>query len=80
VVRLEMRSMKLAEAKDYVAGRLGASVADLADPLVMHEVRGEFRLGRVFETETTYADDPSPREAKRNIAARLDLQTNGAGR
>jgi len=34
----------------------------------------------VFETETTYPDDPSPQEAKRNIAARLDLQINGAGR
>jgi len=55
-------------------------VADLADPLVMHGVRGELRLGRVFETETTYPDDPSPQEAKRNIAARLDLKINGAGR
>jgi len=34
----------------------------------------------VFETETTYPDDPSPQEAKGNIAARLDLQINGAGR
>jgi len=81
VARLEMaRGMKLAEAKDYVAVKLGTSVADLADPLVMHEVRGELRLGRVFETETTYPDDPSPQEAKRNIAARFDLPINGAGR
>jgi len=81
VARLEMaRGMKLAEAKVYVAERLGTSVADLADPLVMHGVRGELRLGRVFETETTYPDDPSPQEAKRNIAARLDLKINGAGR
>jgi dimethylamine--corrinoid protein Co-methyltransferase len=81
VARLEMtRGMKLAEAKDYVAEKLGTSVADLADPLVMHEVRGELRLGRVFETETTYPADPSPQEAKRNIAARLDLPINGLGR
>jgi dimethylamine---corrinoid protein Co-methyltransferase len=81
VARLEMaRGMKLAEAKDYVAERLGTGVADLADPLVMREVRGELRLGWVFETETTYPDDQSSQEAKRNIAARLDLRINGAGR
>ena len=48
-------------------------VADLADPLVMHEVRGEQRLGRVFELETTYPHDPSPQEAKANIRALLGL-------
>lgn len=78
VARLEMtRGMKLAEAKIYVADKLGTSVADLADPLAMHEVRGELRLGRVFESETTYPHDPSPQEAKLNIAARLDLPLNG---
>jgi len=81
VARLEMtRGMKLAEAKKYVAEKLGTSIADLADPLVMHEVRGELRLGRVFETETTYPDDPSPQEAKLNIAACLDLPLNGLER
>jgi dimethylamine--corrinoid protein Co-methyltransferase len=74
VARLEMtRGMKLAEAKDHVAAKLGTSVADLADPLVMHEVRGELRLGRVFETETTYPNDPSPQEAKAAIKVLLDL-------
>jgi dimethylamine--corrinoid protein Co-methyltransferase len=81
VARLEMaKGMKLAAAKQHVAERLGTSVADLADPLVMHEVRGELRLGRVFESETTYPHDPSPQEAKRNIAALLGLQIRGAGR
>jgi len=81
VARLEMaKGMKLAAAKQHVADRLGTSVADLADPLVMHEVRGEQRLGRVFEAETTYPDDPSPQEAKRRIAALLGLQIRGAGR
>jgi dimethylamine--corrinoid protein Co-methyltransferase len=81
VARLEMaKGMRLAEAKKYVAARLGTSAADLCDPLVMHEVRGELRLGRVFETETTYPGDPSPQEAKRNIAALLDLRIAGAGR
>lgn len=81
VARLEMtRGMKLAEAKDYVAGKLGTGVADLADPLVMHEMRGALRLGRVFEAETTYPGDPSPQEAKRNIAGLLGLDLRGVGR
>jgi hypothetical protein len=46
----------------------------------MHELRGELRLGRVFETETTHPGDPSPLEAKRNIAERLDLPVNGVVR
>ena len=39
----------------------------------MHEVRGELRLGRVFEAETTYPHDPSPQEAKANIRRALGL-------
>ena len=74
VARLEMtRGMRLADAKQHVAGRLGVAVADLADPLVMHEVRGELRLGRVFEAETTYPHDPSPQEAKAAIRELLGL-------
>jgi dimethylamine--corrinoid protein Co-methyltransferase len=74
VARLEMaKGMRLAEAKQTVAGALGVDAAELADPLVMHEVRGELRLGRVFESETTYPRDPSPQEAKANIKALLGL-------
>jgi dimethylamine--corrinoid protein Co-methyltransferase len=81
VARLEMtKGMKLAEAKRVVAGKLGVGVADLVDPLVMHEVRGELRLGRVFEVEATYPYDPSPAEAKRNIAERLGLPPIGRDR
>ena len=77
VARLEMtRGMKLADAKRYVADRLGVSARDLSDPLVMHEVRGELRLGRVFETETTYPHDPSPLEAKERIGDLLGLPVN----
>jgi dimethylamine--corrinoid protein Co-methyltransferase len=74
VARLEMaKGMRLTEAKRTVAEALGVSVADLSDPLVMHEVRGELRLGRVFELETTYPHDPSPQEAKANIRELLGL-------
>lgn len=74
VARLEMtKGMRLTEAKRTVAGALGVSVDDLVDPLVMHEVRGELRLGRLYEAETTYPGDPSPAEAKARIAELLDL-------
>ena len=56
--------MRLTEAKRTVADALGVSVADLADPLAMHEVRGELRLGRVFEAETTYPHDPTRRRTR----------------
>jgi thiamine monophosphate synthase len=77
VARLQMgRGMRLAEAKRFVADKLGTTVADLSDPLAMQEVRGELRLGRIFETETPHAHDPGPLEAKGNIAARLGLPVN----
>ena len=74
VARLQMaKGMRLAEAKQTVAAALGVAVPDLADPLVMHELRGQLRLGRLFEAETTYPRDPSPQEAKANIARLLGL-------
>jgi dimethylamine--corrinoid protein Co-methyltransferase len=74
VARLEMaKGMRLKDAKRTVADALGVGVADLADPLVMHEVRGGLRLGRLFEAETTYPQDPSPQEAKANIRRLLGL-------
>jgi len=48
VARMQMsRSMKIKEAKEYVASKLKVSVADLADPVVMSEVREDLDIGRV---------------------------------
>jgi len=48
VARMQIaRGMKLQDAKEYVAGKLGISVADLADPVVMSEVREDRDIGRV---------------------------------
>ena len=78
VARLEMtKGMRLADAKRFVADRLGTSVADLADPLVMHEVRGDLGLGRLYDIETTHPGDPSPLQAKQAIARLLDLPAPG---
>ena len=48
VARMQMsRSMKIKEAKEYVASKLKVSVSDLADPVVMNEVREDLDIGRV---------------------------------
>jgi len=41
------RGMKIKEAKEYVASKLRVSVSDLADPVVMSEVREDLDIGRV---------------------------------
>jgi hypothetical protein len=51
VARLQLnRSMRIDAAKKYVAERLSVSVADLADTVVMNEVREDLNLGRVNES------------------------------
>lgn len=81
VARLQMqRGMRLGEAKAFVAGKLGVTVRDLADNVTMHERRGELRLGRVYELETSYFRDPSPLEAKERIAELLELPINSVVR
>jgi len=48
VGRMQMsRGMKIKEAKEYVASKLRVSVSDLADPVVMSEVREDLDIGRV---------------------------------
>jgi hypothetical protein len=48
VARMQMsRSMKIKEAKEYVASKLKISVSDLADSVVMSEVREDLDIGRV---------------------------------
>jgi dimethylamine---corrinoid protein Co-methyltransferase len=81
VVRLQMtRGMKLKQAKDHVAQRLGVSPADLSDNVAMHELRGELRLGRIYEVEASCYTDPSPIEAKTRIARLLDIPINSVER
>ena len=48
VARMQMsRGMKIKEAKRYVANKLKVSVSDLADPVVMSEIREDLDIGRV---------------------------------
>ena len=81
VARLQMaKGMRITEAKRYVADKLGVTPRDLSDNQAMHERRGELRLGRVFETESTYFADPSPLEAKWHISELLELPINSVER
>ncbi len=48
LARMQMtRRMKIKEAKKYVADKLGISIQDISDPVVMSEVREELDIGRV---------------------------------
>ena len=48
MARMQMtRGMKIREAKKFVADKLKISVADVADPVVMAEVREELDIGMV---------------------------------
>ena len=77
VARLELtRGMRLAQAKEYVAARLGVDRAALSDPIAMADVRAELGLGRIVTFEATYPDEPNAIEAKFNISALLGVPIN----
>jgi dimethylamine--corrinoid protein Co-methyltransferase len=70
------RGMRLGEAKDYVAGKLGIGRLDLCDPVVMREVRRELKLGFLVVDELAFPDEPGAIEAKFHIAEVLDVPIN----
>ena len=82
VARMQItRRMRLNEAKDYVAGRLGVSAGDLSDPVAMLDVRKERGLGVLLEAgEICGVDDPVGLEAKFHIADALDIPVNSVER
>ena len=74
VARMQMtRGMRLAEAKEHVAGKLGCSARDLSDPQVMWDVRAECGFGRFPDQDTVFADEPLGMEAKFRISEALDV-------
>ncbi len=66
------RGMRIDAAKKYVAEKLGITVTDLADTVVMSEVREDLDIGRVNETP----DVAKGIDAKFRIAELLDLKIN----
>jgi dimethylamine--corrinoid protein Co-methyltransferase len=77
VARMQMsRSMRLKEAKEYVAGKLNVSPLELSDPLVMSERREDLNLGLI---------NPPPNsvkgiESKFHVAELLGIEINSLRR
>lgn len=71
VARMQLsKKMRLAEAKEFVAGKLGISVMDLCDSPVMRRLREELDIGVI----TAVPGARKGIEAKRNIAELLDVE------
>ena len=70
------RGMRLREAKDYVAGKLGVTHFDLSDPVVMTDVRNEHGFGRIHSYAISQPWQANQIEAKFNIARVLDVPIN----
>lgn len=63
------RSMKIHEAKEYVAQKLGVDLLDLTDEEVMRPLREDLGIGTV----TSVAGSPKGMRAKLKIAELLDI-------
>ena len=73
VARMQMtRGMKIGKAKEYVSARLGVSIMDLTDEVVMNEVRRDLNIGMV----SSVAGFAKGMEAKFNISRLLDVKIN----
>ncbi len=70
------RKMKITEAKEYVARKLGITVMDLSDEEVMHQVRQDLDIA----TLPMIADGASGITAKCRIAELLDIELNSVNR
>ena len=68
--------MKITDAKEYVAQKLGIHVMELTDEEVMHEVRQDLDIA----TLPMIADGASGIVAKCRIAELLDIELNSVNR
>jgi dimethylamine---corrinoid protein Co-methyltransferase len=76
VARMQLNKMRLTEAKEYVAGKLGVSVFDLSDSTTMRQVREELDIGVV----TAVPGLAKGLEAKARIAELLGIRINSVER
>ena len=72
VARMQLKKMRLTEAKTYVADKLGVSTFDLSDSTLMRTVREELDIGTV----TAVPGVAKGLEAKTRIADLLDIKIN----
>ncbi len=81
VARMQMtRGMRLPQAKEYVAGKLGCSVRDLSDSYAMEQLRGELGLGRILDHSNLHPGEPNAMHAKFRIAELLGVRINSVER
>jgi len=77
VARMQMtRGMKIKQAKKYVADKIGVSVSDLTDPVIMTEVRDDLQIGVM----TPLPGCAKGIEAKFRIAELLDIDISCVSR
>jgi dimethylamine--corrinoid protein Co-methyltransferase len=77
VARMQMtRGMRLKEAKQYVADKLGVTPFDLSDVAVMTELRDAHGFGRIHSYAISHPWQANLIEAKFNIARVLDVPIN----
>ncbi len=77
VARMEFsKSMRIGEAKEYVAKKLDVSTIDLSDEYVMREIREDLGIGVI----TSVAGAPKGIAAKMNIEKLLDIKINSCER
>ena len=77
VARMQMtRGMRLKEAKQYVADKLGVTPFDLSDVAVMTDIRSEHGFGRIHSYAISHPWQANLIEAKFNIARVLDVPIN----
>ena len=67
-----IKKMKVAEAKDYVAEKLGIDGADLTNEEVMRQLREDLGIGII----TSMAGSPKGIRAKLKIAELLEVPIN----
>jgi dimethylamine--corrinoid protein Co-methyltransferase len=72
VARMELKKMRITEAKKYVADRLHVSPLDLSDPTLMRQLREELDIGVV----TGVPGIAKGMAAKVRIAELLDIEIN----
>lgn len=79
VMRMQLaEKMKIDEAKEYVAQKLGVTIEELCDVVTMSEIRHDLRIG-VPHIEP-YAEENMGMAAKFRIAELLGIKINSVER
>lgn len=81
VARCQMTlGMRLKNAKQYVADKLGLDVSDLSNPSVMSDVRSEHGFGRIHSYAISHPNEAVAMESKHRIADVLGIPINSVER